>query len=157
VTSTTNIINTKIITAEYDDFWKNLTPMLSTLVPKPILIICNFFADGSAEEQQLKKMMDGSKLNAENYNILRINEGQKVAWHQVKEILNPKVIFLIGVLPTQLGISSLFKINEPNSFNDRVWLPSYSLKELDVHADVKKQLWQNGMKPIFVDKLYGEF
>jgi len=81
---------------------------------------------------------------------------QKAAWHMLREQLDPKVIFLVGVSPAQLGISALFQINISNRFDDRYWLPTLSLEQLEQNADMKKQLWTGGMKPLFVDKIYGE-
>jgi hypothetical protein len=32
-----------------------------------------------------------------------------------------------------------------------VWLATLPLKDLEQNAELKKQLWVNGMKPVFVD------
>ena len=63
-----------------------------------------------------------------------------------------KIVFLIGIPAPQLGISALFHLNFPNNFDGCLWLPTLSINELAERDDVKKQLWVNGMKPVFMDK-----
>jgi len=148
-----SIIKTDIVSAENDVFWNDVSDITSGHVPRPVLVITNT----REHDAQLLKMLEASKLAADQYNIIYVEEGRQVAWHQLHYNLKPGVVFLIGVLPAQLGVSALFKLNEPNRYNDTIWLPSLSIAELDQRADVKKQLWLQGMKPIFVDKVYGEF
>src|SRR5205823_5617738 len=102
----------------------------------------------SASDAQLQKMLDGAELKEEQYNVIRLADKQLVAWHQLREHLFPKIIFLVGVLPSQLGISAIFSINVPNNFNDRLWLPTVSISELESAKELKLQLWNNGMKPL---------
>ena len=152
-----NIIKSDLISAEYDVLWQDITPIIKDATPKPILVLINTYAPGSPDEAQVLKMLEGSKLKPEQYNIVQIAADQQLAWHKLREQLDPKIIFLIGILPVQLGISSLFKLNAPNHFNDRIWLATLSLSELEKYPDVKKQLWLNGMKPVLADKSYVDF
>ena len=152
-----NIINSTIISPQYDVLWDDITPFTRHATPKPVLVLINTYATGSPEEAQVLKMMESSKLNPEQYNIIQIPAGQQVAWHKLRDQLDPKIVLLIGILPVQLGISSLFKLNVPNHFNDRIWLATLSLSELEKHLDVKKELWSNGMKPVLADKTYVDF
>ncbi len=148
-----NIINSDMVSPVYDVFWDEVSSVVKDAGPRNILILVNTFAPGGNEELQLRKMLDACKLPPEEYNIIQLESGRQVAWHQLRERLDPKVVFLIGILPAQLGISSLFMLNAPNRFNDRIWLATLSLAELEQNAEAKKQLWVNGMKPIFVDGL----
>lgn len=152
-----NIIKSNLISSEYDILWEDIAPVVKDATPRPILILTNAYTEGGPEDTQLLKMLDACKLAPEQYNIIRINNGQQAAWHKLRELLSPKIIFLIGILPSQLGISSLFRINAPNHFNNCIWLPTLSINELEQRPDIKKQLWQEGMKPVFVDKSYGDF
>jgi hypothetical protein len=104
---------------------------------------------------QLQKMLEACKLQPEQYNIIYLNEGQQTGWHQLNGRLDPFVVFLIGLLPAQLGVSALFRLNLPNRFQDTIWLPSLPLEELDQRPEVKKELWSQGMKPVFVDQKFG--
>ena len=153
-----NIIKTSIIDPGTDVFWAG--PSLqdtAEVTERPILVLVNEYADGSNEEAQLLKMLDACGLKGEQYHILQVAKDQKTAWHQLRERHQPKVVFLIGVMPAQLGITAMFQLHTPNNFNDRVWLPTLSLSELEQQPAVKKQLWMNGMKPVFVDKVIGNW
>ena len=151
-----NIIKSDIISTEYDAFWNDVSSPLKNAPPRPVLVLATAYEANSPEETQLLKIIDACKITPGQYNIVQIKEGEKIAWHRLREQLTPRVIFLFGILPVQLGISSLICLNEPNNFNDRIWLPTLSLGELDKHVDVKKQLWVNGITPIFIDKQFGE-
>ena len=152
-----NIIKSDIVLPQYDELWNDVDPLLNGGTPKPVLVLVNKFADSSQEPAQLQKMLDACKLSNDQYNLVQLAEGQYAAWHQLRTALNPKIIFMIGVLPAQLGISAMFQLNGPNKFSDCIWLPTLSLSALEQQADVKKHLWGNGMKPILVDKAYGDF
>ncbi len=147
-----NIIKTELVDAQYDILCDDITVLIGDATPRPVLVIVNTYGAGNAEELQLKKMLDACKLLPEQYNILQMEHGQMVAWHQLRDRLQPEIIFLIGVLPSQLGISALFSMNYPNSFDGKTWLATVSMDELEKNAEVKKQLWQNGMQPTFIGR-----
>lgn len=146
------LINTPIVSSKYDILWEETTVTEGAERGKPVLIIVGGCTAESTEDAQLKKMLGACKLDAGQYNIIRLDEGAMVAWHQLREKLQPAIIFLIGVKPEQLGISAMFTLNAPNSFNDKTWLPTLSIQELEQNPEAKKQLWINGMKPVFVDQ-----
>ncbi len=147
-----NIIKTDIVANKHDVFWEDISSFIDNASPRPVLIIVNDCEQGSAENLQLQKMLDACRLQPEQFNIIRLQKDDQVAWHQLRERLDPNIIFLIGIMPIQLGISAFFRLNAPNSFNDRIWLPTLDIAELEKHADIKKQLWINGIKPVFIDK-----
>ena len=146
-----NIIKSNLVSAAYDPLWDDVTDLVKDAAPKPVLILVHEH-DNIAAEAQLLKMLEACKLVPYQYNIVQLGKDRKAAWHKLQELLDPRIVFLVGVHPSQLGISSLFRLNAPNHFNDRVWLPTVSLSELEQRPDMKKQLWTEGMKPVFVDK-----
>ncbi len=150
-----NFFNTKIITAKTDNLWAIADDLISDLTPKPVLVMALDFQPGSPEEAQLNKMLEACALNKSQYNIISLSEGQPAAWHQLKHALNPKIIFLLGVTPAQLGISALFALNSPNNFDECKWLPSVSLKVLSQNDQLKAQLWNNAMKPVLKENKFG--
>ena len=150
-----NIIKTEIVKNEFDTFWEEMPALVTDTICKPVVVIVNSCTEGSAEDAQLQKMLSGSKLDAGQYNIIRLAKDQKIAWHKLRERYDPRIIFLIGVSPLQLGISAYMILNAPNNFNDRIWLPTVDINELEQHKDVKLNLWNNGMKPVFIDKKFG--
>jgi 2-succinyl-5-enolpyruvyl-6-hydroxy-3-cyclohexene-1-carboxylate synthase len=146
-----NIIRSEVISNKYDVLWDDVSGATGDAQPKTVLILVSECEKDSVEDQQLLKMLGACKLTDEQYNIIRLQKDQQIAWHRLREKLEPKIVFLIGVMPVQLGISAFFKLNEPNNFGDCTWLPTLSIRELEQFADVKKQLWISGMKPLFVD------
>ncbi len=149
-----NIISTGIVHSNNDIYWQDIADITNDLPARPLLVVSAPLDEGG--RAQLLKMLDASKLPREQYNILELEEQQRVAWHALRDQLGVKCLFLIGVHPMQLGVTALFRLNEPNRFNDTIWLPTLSIPELEQHADMKRQLWVGGMKPIFVDKEFGE-
>ncbi len=150
-----NIIASDILKSDNDVFWTELPVEISTLKPRPVLVLARKMEEGGTEFIQLQKMLSAAKLSADQYNIVMMEAGQHVAWYRLREALQPAVVFIIGILPTQLGVSSLFQLHEPNRFDDTVWLPSVGISELEEHPALKKHLWTEGMKPIFIDMKYG--
>ena len=150
-----NLFNTKIIPAEADTLWAGVDELVSGLEPKPVLVLVLNLISGSPEEAQLHKMLEASSLTPIQYNIISLTEGQPAAWHKFKLALKPKIIFLVGVTPAQLGISALFALNSPNNFNECMWLPTVSLSVLAQNAPLKAQLWNNGMKPLLKENKFG--
>lgn len=150
-----NILKTDIIDPVYDVLWNEIRSLAPDAVSRPVLVLVNDSGNGNAGDIQLQKMLAACKLFPEHYNTLKLGEGQLTSWPKLRERLDPKVIFLIGIAPAQLGISALFHLNNPNNFDGRIWLPTLSISELEKHDDMKKQLWTSGMKPVFVDKSYG--
>jgi len=146
-----NIIRSEVISNKYDVLWEDLSSITEGMQPKTVLILVSECEKDSVEDQQLLKMLGACKLTDEQYNIIRLQKDQQIAWHRLREKLEPKIVFLIGVMPVQLGISAFFKLNEPNNFGDCTWLPTLSIHELEQFAEVKKQLWISGMKPLFID------
>jgi hypothetical protein len=147
-----NIINSDIVTSEHDAIWADVSFLVNEPVHRPVLVVTNEHAPVNSGDGLLKKMLDACGLASGQYNIIYLKEGQKAAWYQLRELLDPKIILLFGILPAQLGISAMFRMNEPNHFNDRVWLPTLSIKELENNQVAKTQLWNNAMKPVFIEK-----
>jgi hypothetical protein len=151
-----NIIKSEIIETKYDIFWDDAAELIGYCTPKSVLVIvCNIDSDDQ-DDAQLRKMLEAGRLQPGQYNIIKLLANEQVAWHKLRERLKPKVVFLLGIMPAQLGISSAFRLHEPNNFGDCIWLPALSIAELGQNPSAKSQLWSMGMKPIFVDKKYGE-
>jgi hypothetical protein len=152
-----NIIITDTVNTKYDPLWDNLPEHIVGLGKKPVLVIANEPAPGSAELQQQQKIIDACNLAVDKYHLIRLNDNELISWNRLREVLDPKIIFLIGVLPAQLGISALFSLNSLNNFDNRIWLPTVSTAELEMHKELKQQLWNNGMKPLLKDKSIIDF
>lgn len=143
-----DIINSKIIDAEWDALWQDTTPLPQAIM----LVITTPYSHNSPEELQLHKMMQACKLEHGQYQVLQLQSWQKAAWHKLRDMVKPEVVLLLGVHPKQLGISVLFHLFAPNRFNEKLFLAAPTLDEMEQQPDAKKQLWGLGLKPLFVDK-----
>ena len=150
------IIETDIISDEWNTFWDSLSETKGPLAPKRVLVLSGPYGPTSSESQQLQKMMQACNLTEDRYNVIQLVDDEDIAWHQLQYHLKPYVIILLGIHPSRLGISALFRINEPNNYNECIWIPSLSLSELEINPEVKKLLWLQGLKPVFVDKNFGD-
>ncbi len=144
-----NIIKSPVVDSGQDAFWEDLPGEIRELSPAGVLVISQAFEQGSAEEVQLQKILQACKLSAGQYNLVKIKEDEALPWHKLRELLQPQTVLLFGVMPHQLGISAMFHLFAPNHFNDCTWIASPSLPELEQQPEAKKQLWQQGLKPIF--------
>jgi hypothetical protein len=152
-----NIIITDTVDTKYDPLWDNLPDHISALGKKPVLVIANEPAPGNAELQQQQNIINACNLADDKYNIITLKQDELISWNHLREALDPKIIFLIGVMPAQLGVSALFGLNSLNNFDGRIWLPTVSTGELELHKELKQQLWNNGMKPLLKDKSIIDF
>ena len=96
-----NIIKTDIVSAEYDIYWTDISFAVAEASQKSVLIIVADCAETSTEDLQLQKMLEASKLQNSQFIIVRLLNGQKISWHQLREKINPKIILTIvfGYLP----------------------------------------------------------
>jgi hypothetical protein len=151
MTDNLNIIKSKIVSSNWDIFWADT---IADELPKTTLVLSTPYQAGSAEEAQLQKILQACALTADSYHIIQVEAEQQVSWHRVRDKIKPEFVILFGVMPQQLGIAAMFRLNEPNRFNDCIWVPTLSIQDLEKQSDAKKQLWINGLKPVFVDKVF---
>ncbi len=148
-----NLFNVDIVRNEWDAFWNDATDIKKTHEDANVLIVSAPYDTAGAEAIQLEKMMGACKLDATKYNIVQVPAKEKMAWHKLKCIFAPQYVILLGIMPAQLGISAGFRLFGPNRFDDAIFIPSLSLTEMEQKPDAKKQLWAEGLKPMFVDNM----
>lgn len=152
MTDIPRIITSEVIKSEQDVFWEDISAVIGELPHKKVLIISSAFAAGSDSETQLQKMLGACQLTDADYNTIQLDEGQQVAWNKMRDLLQPEEILLVGVMPKDLGISALFRLNSVNNFDGIKWIPTLSLPNLEQQPNAKKELWLQALKPLFVDK-----
>jgi len=149
-----NIIESDVLSSKYDELWNELPAKVKNMLPAPVLVISNELK--SEEEQaQLQKMLDACKVPAGAVNTVILKQGEHVAWHKLNHQLRPRVVLLFGVLPMHLGISALFRLCDINRYDGAIWLPAPDIAGLEQQPEMKRQLWQSGMKPVFLDGVAG--
>lgn len=145
-----NIIKTEIIDPETDIFWNTSNTGDAVTGGKPLIISLQYLP-GSADDVQLKKILEACKLDTGTCNILQITPDEKVAWHVLKNKYAPTIVLLFGVHPQQLAIAALFRLNGINNFDSTTVIPTLSLPQLEQQPQAKKDLWVNALKPLFAD------
>lgn len=147
------LFNTPIIPASIDAGWATTAP--TGLLPKPVLVICHPTEAGNGEQEQLTTLLTGGcKLTADQYNIVTF-DADTAKWPKLRDAGKPKIVLLIGLSPEELGIVSLFRFNEVNRFDGCLWVPTPRLGQLIQDKQLKVQLWNNALKPLFETKTYG--
>ena len=151
-----NILNTEIIKNTQDIFWEEV-PRISGAAPCPVLVLTAAYLPGSVEEDQLNAVLKaGCKLLEHQYYVVMLSDGERMGWKKLKEALQPKVVILFNVAPTQLGVASLFKLNEINNYDGCFWIPTLGLERISQDKELKGFLWNNSLKPLFVAKTHGD-
>lgn len=144
------IINTEIIDTETDVFWYNNSAIHEQISAKNVLILSKKI-NNTSEQEQLDKILSACKLSEDTLNTIQLDESERIAWHQLKEVAHPSVVILFGIHPLSLGVSALFRLNWLNNFDGISWIPTLSLAELEQQPQAKKDLWANALKPLFAD------
>lgn len=142
-----DILNTAVVNTAFDAYWS--PGRNANLVPKDTLVISTVFASGSAEENQLLKMLTACKLTTEQYQIVQLGQDEIIAWHQLRESSKATKVLLLGVLPAQLGISAMMVPHEVNQFDSVQWMPTFSLDQIATNDALKKHLWVNVFQKVY--------
>lgn len=151
MTDILDIIKTPLIDPETDIFWNKALDIPAQDTAVNTLIISSAFTQGSAEEQQLTKILEACKISAADYKTVQLQEGEQIAWHQLKNAYKPAIVILFGILPQSLGIAALLRLNGLNNFDGVTWVPTLSLQQLEQQPQAKKELWVNALKPLYAD------
>lgn len=150
-----HLINTPIINATHDAFWQPEALAQRGLTPKPVLVITASASENNDENQLLLKILDACKLTTEAYNHITLANEETIAWHQLKEQLQVRSVILFAIEPQALGLSVHFMPHQTNRFSDCNWIYTTSLSEINQRQEIKAHLWNYGLKPVFIDKIYG--
>jgi hypothetical protein len=145
-----DIILSPVVSSNWDVFWEELPEQVRANEAADTLVISTVYAAGSAEEQQLQKMLGACKLSPEQYRVVQLAEGQHMAWHRMRELLQPTKVLLLGINPAQLGISALFIAHEVNNFDTVQWMPTVALPQLLQDNNLKQHLWTNVFRKVYL-------
>ncbi len=150
-----HLINTSIINATHDALWQPEALSQRGLTPKQVLVITTSTSENNDENQLLLKILDACKLTTEEYNHITLAKDETIAWHQLKEQLQVRSVILFAIEPQALGLSVHFMPHQTNRFSDCNWIYTTSLSEINQRQEIKAHLWNYGLKPVFIDKIYG--
>lgn len=124
---------------------------------RPVLIVAPYLDPDSKEKELLLNMMTtGCKLNPDQFHLLMLMPGECVAWHKLKEKLNVKVVFAVGISLAQLGITAYIPIHKVTRFNGALWLYTYPPTDVVNSQELKKVIWDRLLKPVFKDMQYAD-
>ena len=142
------LYNTKVIPAAEDVMW--VSPAnLPRMEAAKLLVIAAHFDPGGSESTTLAKMMTACKLAPADYAVVELSPTDRLPWRALMEAGAPSRILLLGIHPAQLGISAAFQQNHCNNFLSYVIIPGPGLAQLDQQPTIKRELWEQGLKPCF--------
>ncbi len=140
------LYNTKVVPSVADAQWT--VPPLPDMRGAKMLVITKPFVASSAEDETLQKMMAACKLSPAEYAVLQMDK--VYAWQSITGAGAPKAVLLLGVHPAELFVHALFRLHTPNNFGGHTFVPAVSLEELARNGTAKKDLWDNGLKPLLL-------
>ena len=146
------VLKTKIIPAYFDRYWEDGEDGLSGLGQRKVLLL----VAEPTHDEMLQRLVVRCGLTAADYHILKVRDSVVPSWHKLKVFFNPSVVILLGVLPAQTGVSALFSYGVPNRFGDAVWIPGPSAADMEQKPELRKQLWDQALSPVFVAGTFGK-
>ena len=149
------IINTSVITDQYDVFWDAESIKRKALKAKPVLIITH---TGLKEEERelINKIVIACKLSDQEYNLLSLDVEERFAWHLLRDELKVSTLISFGVDLAQLGVTVQLMAHQTNRFDGCNWIPTATPAQMIAQPEIKTHLWNYGLKPVFIDKIYKE-
>lgn len=150
-----DIIHTDVVSEKWDKFWEESQTNIADKATTEVLVLSTPFAANSEDDNQLAKMMQACKLLPDDYKVIQVDANNTLSWHILRDKLGIKTIILLGLQPQDIGVSVQLMPHQVSRFNSCNWIVTASLPELRVHAEIKGHLWNYGLKPVFIDKVYG--
>lgn len=150
-----DIINTPIVPASADVLWTSNHEALTGLGPRQALFLSQPIAPDSPEMATLLNMIKACVLQETDYHILWMKPADVLPWSLLKSTLRPRYVVLLGVDPVQLAIQSYLFPHQVNRFSQACFVPTLPMDALNQNPDIKRHLWEYGLKPVFVQRVYG--
>ncbi|MEO6830801.1 MAG: hypothetical protein ABI169_01275 [Chitinophagaceae bacterium] len=145
------LFNTKVIPSSLDILWQSpQMPVDSAL--QGMLVLSTPFPENSEEATVLQKMMQACKLGDNNYFLKIMEADERLSLTRYCNGTIPPVVLLLGINPRQLGINAQFILNACNPFLGSTFIPSLDLGHIAYDKDLKRTLWEQGLKPMFAQK-----
>lgn len=100
------------------------------------------------EQQQIEKIMKACQLSSLQYKIIT----DEISWRLFRDQKQLKNIILFGVNEKTINLNLEIPLYIPTNFDNRIWIKSLSIDELQSNPTAKAILWKEALKPVFVDK-----
>ena len=142
------LYNTNVIPAGEDALWElpaDLPPLTGTLL---LVLSTPIDADGP-ESITLGKMMTACRLTASDYVVIPMAPDRILPLRTLIAAGAPTRILLLGISPAQLSINALFQPNHCNTFLGCTIIAGYALDLIEQQPGLKRELWEQGLKPCF--------
>lgn len=97
----------------------------------------------------IQNMMKACGLSINEYHLLYLKE-KNISWKKLNQMATPiKEIIIFGELENKLSLNIQFKVNLPIQFDQKVWIKTHSLKEINEQQVKKANFWNQALKPYF--------
>ncbi len=98
------------------------------------------------EQNQIEKIMAACKRSPEEYTIIY----PESSWLNYRNQASVQEVILFGVSEIKLGIAVFFPENQSCAFDGKIWIKTRSIAELMTDQQAKNTLWQQALKPHFI-------
>lgn len=142
------LFNTKVIPSNVDKLWQS-PEMPVDSASQRMLVLAAPFPEDSEEASVFQKMMQACKLHDTDYYLRVMKAEESISLAQFCKGVIPPVVLLLGIAPSRLGINAQFILNACNPFLGRTFIPSLDLGHIAYDKELKRALWEQGLKPMF--------
>lgn len=121
------------------------------IIEKDILIISNEKLNDNLRNMIIN-MMSACKIEAHRFTNIDLLE-EKVEWKKLAlKVKQVKTVFLFGHIEKELNLSVNFIGHQLNHFDQKHWIKTYPLHEIDSNKDKKMAFWEQVLQPYFLGK-----
>lgn len=98
----------------------------------------------------IHNMMKACGLLEKDYHLISLLE-HPISWKKLCGwIDHTQEIIIFDEIETILSLNITFKHNLPTRFDDKVWIKTHSLKEINEQQEQKANFWNHALKPYFI-------
>lgn len=143
-----DIFTTPIVPSSQNAWWQDLPASWNNLSAGKILMIAT--AETSKNYQDgLEKMVKACKVDPSNANIMILDDKERIAWNRLNTLLQPELVMLLGVDPSQLGIQSRLTPNALTSFDGCTWIVTAAPSIFFEDTTLRSHVWNNCLRRHF--------
>jgi hypothetical protein len=149
IKSVTELFKKPLIPVSVDAAWENGPSVLIGIRPASMLVLARPYVAGSREEATLINMLKACGFAEDAVNIIQVTENERLEWRHINAAARPSYAMLLGVPPSQLGISALLPASTATEFAGVTFIWTSTLQHLTATEASRKALWVDVLQPIF--------
>lgn len=141
-------INTPIVTNAVDSLW-DTAPVGLQLDHTLQLLVIAASPENNEARGNIEKMMQACKLGVGQYHCYFLKENETLAWQSINAALQPSLIMLMGISPTELGIKSMLATNTLADFYKIKWVVTAAPETFFKDTALRGHIWNQCLRVHF--------